>query len=197
MEIELFYELGSSYSYPAVMVADREAAKRGHTIAHRPFLLGPLFAKQGFTAPPFVQFPIKGAYMFRDLERICAELQLGWHKPSHFPRRALLPTRIALVGFEEGWGLQFVQRVYTLNFVDDREIDDEPTMRELLGADADRVLHQALSPEYREKLRAQTARAEELGLFGAPTFVVGRELFWGHDRMQQAFNWADRPGLPA
>ncbi len=198
MEIELFYEFGSSYSYPAVMVADREAAQRGHVIVHRPFLLGPLFAKQGLDQPPFIKYPIKGAYMFRDLERTCAQLGLGWNKPKNFPRRAVLPTRIAMVGFDEGWGLAFAQRVYTLNFVDDREIDDEANMVEVLnalGVAAQATLEKAQSAPYKDKLRAQTARAEELGLFGAPTFVVGRELFWGHDRMRQAFDWADRPWL--
>jgi 2-hydroxychromene-2-carboxylate isomerase len=198
MEIELFYEFGSSYSYPSVMVADQLAAKRGHSIVHRPFLLGPLFAKQGYTAPPFIQFPIKGAYMFRDMERTCALHRIGWRKPSVFPRRAVLPTRIALIGFDEDWGLRFAQRVYTLNFVDDREIDDEGNMREVLaelGQDADAVLTRALAPDNREKLRTYTARAEELGLFGAPTYVVGRELFWGHDRMQQAFDWAEHAWL--
>ncbi|MET0283239.1 MAG: 2-hydroxychromene-2-carboxylate isomerase [Polyangiales bacterium] len=198
MDIELFYEFGSSYSYPAVMVADREAQQRGHTLTHRPFFLGPLFVKQGLEQPPFIKYPVKGAYMFRDLERICAQLGLGWNKPTQFPRRAVLPTRLAIVGFDEGWGLRFAQRVFTLNFVDDREIDDEANMRSVLqevGVDADDALAKAQTATYKDKLRAQTARAEELGLFGAPTFVVGRELFWGGDRMQQAFDWAERPWL--
>jgi 2-hydroxychromene-2-carboxylate isomerase len=196
MEIELFYEFGSSYSYPAVMVADRAAQERGHTIVHRPFLLGPLFVKQGLDQPPFIKYPIKGAYMFRDLERTCAQLGLGWKKPTNFPLRAVLPTRLALVGFDEGWGLAFAQRVFVMNFVEDREIDDEANMRALLSElGVDDALEKALSAPYKEKLRAQTARAEELGLFGAPTFVVGRELFWGQDRMRQAFDWADHPWL--
>jgi 2-hydroxychromene-2-carboxylate isomerase len=197
MEIELFYEFGSSYSYPAVMVADSEAQKRGHSIVHRPFFLGPLFVKQGLEQPPFIKYPVKGAYMFRDLARICAQRGLGWTKPTNFPRRAVLPTRLALVGFDEGWGLKFAQRVFTLNFVDDREIDDEANMRAVLrelDIDAS-ALEKAQSAPYKDKLRTQTARAEELGLFGAPTFVVGRELFWGGDRMQEAFDWADRPWL--
>jgi 2-hydroxychromene-2-carboxylate isomerase len=196
MEIELFYEFGSSYSYPAVMVADRAAAERGHTIVHRPFLLGPLFSKQGLDQPPFIKYPIKGGYMFRDLERSCAQLGLGWNKPTNFPRRAVLPTRLAIVGFDEGWGLRFAQRVFTLNFVDDREIDDEANMRAILSElGVEGAFEKAVSAPYKEKLRAQTARAEELGLFGAPTFVVGRELFWGQDRMRQAFDWADQPWL--
>jgi 2-hydroxychromene-2-carboxylate isomerase len=199
MQIELFYEFGSNYSYPAVMVADRMAAERGLSLVHRPILLGPIFANQGYQAAPFLQFKAKGEYAMRDLERICAEHGLGWKRPSEFPRRAVLPARIALIGFDEGWGLEFAQRVFQLNFVEDRAIDDEANMRTLLSdlsLDADAILTRAVSAENRERLRAQIARAEQLGVFGAPTFVVGGEVFWGHDRMRQAFDWAQHPGLP-
>ncbi len=195
MDIELFYEFGSTYSYPAVMTAERAATERGHRIVWRPFLLGPILSAQGYTQPPFVQFAAKGRYHFRDLERICAELGLGWQKPTSFPRRSVLPARIALLGADEAWGPAFSRRVYELNFVADREIDDEVTMRALLdelALPAEAILARAQSPENRERLKAQTARAEALGIFGAPTFVVERELFWGQDRMRQAFDWATR-----
>jgi 2-hydroxychromene-2-carboxylate isomerase len=198
MDIELFFDFGSTYSYPAVMTAERVARERKLNVVLRPLLLGPIFSAQGYQQPPFLQFAKKGAYTMRDLERICAELGLRWQRPSSFPRRGVLPTRIALVAIDQAWGSKFVQRVYELNFAEDREIDDEPTMRALLselGQAPDEVLARALSPEYRERLRVQTARAESLGVFGAPTFVLpDGELFWGHDRMLQAFAWAERLG---
>lgn len=200
MEIELFYDLSSNYSYPAVMTADQAATKRGIKLVHRPILLGPIFTAQGLSGPPFVQFKQKGQYAFRDCERICAELGIRWKVPTVFPRRSVLPARIALIGFDEGWGLQFVRGAFTLNYVEDREIDDEPNMRELLaelGQNADHVIAKALSKENKDRLRLQTERAQQIGVFGAPTFVVGQEIFWGHDRMRQAFDWAERPGLPA
>jgi 2-hydroxychromene-2-carboxylate isomerase len=199
MEIELFYEFGSQYSYPAAMLAERAAAERGLTVAYRPFLLGPIFAAQGYQHPPFVQFAVKGAYVWRDLERLCAELGLPWKKPSVFPRRGVLASRIALVGLDDGWGVEFSRRVFHLNFVEDRDIEDEPTLRAVLddlGRAADEVLARALAPTNRERLRAQTARAQSLGIFGAPTFVVGQELFWGQDRMRQALDWAARTAVP-
>ena len=193
MDIELFYEFGSSYSYPAVMTAEKAASARGLSLVFRPFLLGPLFAAQGYTQPPIIQFSTKGAYTWRDLERCCARLGLPWKKPTVFPRRGVLPARIALLGVDEGWGNEFTRRIYQLNFVEDVEIDDEPRVRgilEALALNADDVLERATSPENRARLKGQTERAAELGIFGAPTFVVGNELFWGHDRMDQALDWA-------
>lgn len=195
MTIELFYEFASTYSYPTVMRAEQLAAERGLTLAYRPILLGPIFAAQGYTTSPFLHYPIKGQYMWRDLERVCTEHGLPWHKPSVFPRRSVLPARIALVGVDAGWVGEFSRRVYQLNFVEDREIDDEETMRALLASmqlDPDDVLARALSASNRARLRSLTERAQALGVFGAPTFVVAGELFWGHDRMQQALAWAER-----
>lgn len=193
MDIELFYEFGSSYSYPAVMTAEKAVSARGLSIVFRPFLLGPLFAAQGYTQPPFIQFSTKGAYTWRDLERCCARLGLPWKKPSVFPRRGVLPARVALLGVDEGWGNAFTRRIYQLNFVEDVEIDDEEAVRGVLDAlalSADDVLLRATSPDNRARLKAQTERAAQLGIFGAPTFVVGSEIFWGHDRMEQALDWA-------
>ncbi|MDB4976936.1 MAG: oxidoreductase [Myxococcaceae bacterium] len=195
MDLELFYEFGSQYSYLAVMLAERAAAERGLTIAYRPFLLGPIFAAQGYSQPPFKQFAIKGEYVWRDIERLCADAGLPFKKPSIFPRKSVLAARIALVGCDEGWGPEFSRGVYGLNFVADQDIEDEANLRRLLQGlllDADAVLARALAPENRERLKAQTQRAEGLGVFGAPTFVVGKELFWGQDRMQQALTWAAR-----
>jgi 2-hydroxychromene-2-carboxylate isomerase len=192
MDLELFYEFGSTYSYPAVMTAEQAAKARGLTIAFRPFLLGPIFAAQGYTDPPFVQFSVKGAYTWRDLERSCALLGLPWKKPSVFPRKSVLPARVALIGMDDGWGNEFSRRAYQLNFVEDREMD-EPNIRAVLSAlslDADQVLARALAPDNRERLKRETERAQSLGIFGAPSFVVGDELFWGHDRMAQALDWA-------
>lgn len=195
MDLELFFDFASTYSYPAVMTAEQSAARHGLHVALRPILLGPIFAAQGYTQPPFLQFSVKGAYTWRDLERVCADLSLPWRKPSVFPRRSLLAARVGLVGMDEGWGAEFARRVFMLNFAEDREIDDERNLRALLeelGLGADEVLARALSDENRARLKRETARAEQLGVFGAPTFMVGGELFWGHDRMPQALRWAMR-----
>ena len=94
---EFWYELASTYSYPAAMRVGRLAAERGVTLAWRPFLLGPIFAAQGWRDSPFNIYPAKGRYMWRDLERICAARALPFHRPSPFPQNSLLAARVALV----------------------------------------------------------------------------------------------------
>jgi 2-hydroxychromene-2-carboxylate isomerase len=195
MDIEFFYEFASTYSYPSAMTVEARAAERGLSVRFRPFLLGPIFAAQGMNDSPFNLFPEKGRYMWRDLERVCAELGLPFRRPSVFPRRSVLAARVALLGVEEGFGPAFTRAIYQANFVADRDIDSTEVIHHVLtelALDADDVLKRATTEGHKTRLREQTERARSLGIFGAPSFVVNGELFWGQDRMQQAFDWAAR-----
>ena len=97
------------------------------------------------------------------------------------------------VGFEgKPWVPEFVRSVYRANFAEDLDISDTSLLEshlDSLGQPGAALIQQAQSPESKEKLRAQTERAVTLGIFGAPTFVVGPELFWGNDRLEAALSW--------
>jgi 2-hydroxychromene-2-carboxylate isomerase len=86
---------------------------------------------------------------------------------------------------------EFVRRVYRANFVEDRDIGQAevigPILRSLALPEA--LMEEAQTAEAKAKLRAQTERAVALGIFGAPTCVVGDELFWGNDRIEAALDW--------
>jgi 2-hydroxychromene-2-carboxylate isomerase len=151
-----------------------------------------MFKGQGWNDSPFNLYPAKGRYMWRDLERICADLDLPFRRPSRFPRDGLLAARLACWFDQEPWLPEFVRRIYAANFADDREISEPAVVASVLaslGQPADAV-EQAQSPEAKAKLRAQTEHASTLGIFGAPTFVVGGEIFWGNDRLDNALAWS-------
>src|SRR5262245_30086170 len=174
------------------MRIEAAAKAAGVTLAWKPFLLGPIFAAQGWNDSPFNVYPVKGRYMWRDLERICAAHDLPLRRPSQFPRNGLLAARIALLGADRRWGPDFVRAVYRANFADDRNIADAAVVSQLLGAlglEAAVILEAATSPENKQRLKEQEDRAIELGLFGAPSFVSRGELFWGHDRLDDALEW--------
>ena len=191
--IEFWFDFASIYSYPAAMRVEDLAGRYGRAVKWRPFLLGPIFKQQGWTDSPFNIYPIKGRYMWRDLERLCAALQIPFRKPSEFPRRSLLATRIAYVDEDPGWLPNFVRRVYTANFAEDRDIaEPEVLLRCLDGLVEDPavMLTAARGQEAKARVRRNTERAIALGIFGAPTFVVGDELFWGNDRLEAALEWS-------
>ena len=190
--LEFWFEFASTYSYPAAMRVEAAAQTAGVPLAWKPFLLGPIFGAQGWNDSPFNVYPVKGRYMWRDLERLCAALDLPLRRPSRFPRNGLLAARVALLGADASWGPDFVRAVYHANCAEDREIADAAVVGEVLadlGLDAPALLAAAQAPESKERLKRQTDQATSIGLFGAPSFVSHGELFWGNDRLDDALAW--------
>jgi 2-hydroxychromene-2-carboxylate isomerase len=187
--LSFWFEFASTYSYLAASRIEAEARARGVPLRWEPFLLGPIFAAQGWKDSPFNLYEAKGRYMWRDMERLCSSLSLPFRRPSAFPRNGLLAARVACAGRDEAWLPAFVRAVYRANFAEDRDIASPGTLGEILkaqGLPAEEWLARAVSPESKQRLREQTERAVSTGIFGAPSFVVGSELFWGNDRLEQA-----------
>jgi 2-hydroxychromene-2-carboxylate isomerase len=190
--LEFWFEFGSTYSYLSAARIEGLAAEVGVPVVWEPFLLGPIFAQQGWNDSPFNVYPAKGRYMWRDLERLCEGYGIPFARPSRFPRDGLLAARVACLAKSEPWLPEFVRAVFRANFSEDREIGDAVEIREILdslGRPGERLVEQARAPENKMFLREQTRRAGELGIFGAPSFVVGGELFWGNDRLENALAW--------
>ena len=193
LELAFWYDFASTYSYVSAMRIERLAREAGVRVRWRPFLLGPIFAAQGWADSPFNLYPAKGRYMWRDLERLCARDGLALRRPSVFPRHSVLAARIALVAEPEGWCPQFTAAVFAANFAEDRDIAEPATLAAIvaaLGQPAAAVLARATASDNKAALRAQTEDARRLGIFGAPSFTVGEELFWGNDRVHEAIAWA-------
>jgi 2-hydroxychromene-2-carboxylate isomerase len=193
MKIEFWFEFASTYSYPAAMRIEALAASRGVSISWRAFLLGPIFREQGLTDSPFNVFPVKGQYMWRDMERTCSRVDIPFRRPSVFPRNGMLPARVACCFSDAPWLPGFVRAIYCANFDKDLDISSPAVVEQCLtalGQDGAAIIEAAQMPAAKEKLRAQTAEAMQRGLFGAPSFMVGSELFWGNDRLEEALDWS-------
>jgi len=194
--LDFWFDFASTYSYPAAMRIRAMASAARVEVRFRPFLLGPIFAAQGWTTSPFNLFAAKGRNMWRDLERICADLALPFRRPEPFPQSSLLVARVALVGLHDAWGEDFCRAVYRAEFAHGQRIDDPETIRAILSdlnvdpADALAAAHES---DTKERLRSETAEAQRIGIFGAPSFTTADgELFWGNDRLESALAWANR-----
>jgi len=193
--LELWFEFGSTYSYLTVMRIENIAASQGVYIVWRPFLLGPIFKELGWQSSPFLEQKEKLVYMWRDLERQCGKYGLQWKKPATFPRAAVLPLRVTLAFAQEPWIGDFCRAVMLQNFAEDRDIGATETVERALmalGLPVADIIAQAQSEDNKLALRKQTERARALGIFGGPTFFVGNEMFWGNDRLEDAFELAAR-----
>jgi 2-hydroxychromene-2-carboxylate isomerase len=230
--LDFWFDLASTYSYPTATRIGALAGAAGVAVRFRPFLLGPIFKAQGWDTSPFNLYPAKGRHMWRDLERICAELKLPFRRPEPFPQSSLLAARVALVGLDAicgeddswpddswgkaswgkaswgkaswgkaswgkaSWGKNFCLAVYRAEFADGLRIDEPSTIRAILSdlkVDPERAMAAAQTADIKDKLRTQTAEAQRLDIFGAPTFTTADgELFWGNDRLEAAIAWAKR-----
>jgi 2-hydroxychromene-2-carboxylate isomerase len=192
--IDFWYEFASTYSYPAAMRVEKVAKAADLAVRYRPFLLGPIFGAQGWKDSPFNIYPVKGRYMWRDMERICEAEDIPLKLPPvRFPQNGLKAARIAMVGEAQGWIGAFTRAVYTANFAEQRDIADDATLALILsklGVNPEATVEAANTQENKDRLKAQTEDAVARGLFGAPSFTVGDELFWGNDRLEQAVAWA-------
>lgn len=191
--IEFWFEFGSNYSYLSVMRIKEEARKHGVCIVWKPFLLGPIFRSLGMENSPFVLQKEKGAYVWRDMVRQCRRYGVPWTQPSVFPRLGVLPLRVALLGAEERWIGAFCQRVMLLNFACDQDINQPEAIGRILdelGLPAAEILDKTQAEPTKARLRGQTEEARVRGIFGAPTFFAGGEMFWGNDRLDDAVLFA-------
>ena len=192
-KIEFWYEFASTYSYLSAMRIEEMAHETHVEVEWRPFLLGPIFMAQGWNTSPFNIYSAKGRNMWRDMERLCADRNLAIRKPDPFPQQGLYAARLALIGAGEGWAPAFTRAVYLAEFADGADISDRTVLAgalAALGLDPEDLLSRIADTAVKDRLKAQTAEAHERGIFGAPSFFVADELYWGDDRLAQALDHA-------
>jgi 2-hydroxychromene-2-carboxylate isomerase len=188
-QIDFWFTMGSTYSYLSIMRLGEVERSSGISFRWRPFYLRQILEEMDHI--PFANKPAKQRYMGRDIERRAAMYAIPAKLPAPYPvKDSKTANLIATVGMREGWGAAYVRAAYRYWFERGEEVGSEPnTSRSLrdIGQDPVRVL--ALAPEADDRLMAATDEARQLGLFGAPNFVVGAEIFWGDDRLEDAINW--------
>ncbi len=195
--LQFWYEFASTYSYPAAMRINEKAISYGVEVSWQPFLLGPIFKGFGWNTSPFNLQPEKGRYMWRDLERICAKLDLPpMRKPNPFPQNSLKAARIALCLPDAEPRAMFSQGIFDAQFAWLLPIDDDRVLTDILMRQdfpAEDIMAKSAEAKTKQALKSQVDRAQQLGLFGAPSFVTSdSEMFWGNDRLEDALEWQAR-----
>jgi 2-hydroxychromene-2-carboxylate isomerase len=190
-QIDFFFTMGSTYTYLSVMRIAEVEQNTGVTFRWRPFHL--LIILQEMKHVPFADKPTKSAYMWRDIERRAAMHGVPVKVPAPYPCKGSgLANLVATIGMREGWGRDFVREAYRRWFQLGQETGSEPNVFESLraaGQDPQRVLALAETDATKATFNAEVDAARALGIFGSPTFVVGDELFWGDDRLEDAVSW--------
>ncbi len=197
--VDFWFSIGSTYTYLTVMRIDDVSARTGVPFRWRPFDVRALMLAMDNI--PFSTKPVKARYMWRDVERRAEMYGVPWSDIPIYPLKHLtFVNRIALVGARAGWCADYARAAYRRWFGKGCDISIEPDLSASLrdtGQDPVRILALAASDEGKAALEAETDAASTLGIFGAPTFAVGGELFWGDDRLEDAIAWHRRGTLKA
>ncbi|HKH12468.1 MAG TPA: 2-hydroxychromene-2-carboxylate isomerase [Rubrobacter sp.] len=190
-EVDFYYDLVSPYSYLAHREVSRICAEHGARLSLRPMLLGAVHNAVGLQAP--VATPAKARYQAKDIQRWAGRYGLPMVFPNPFPFRTLKTMRAAMF-LKDGGDLEsFTREAFALYWEEGgapkglEEADEDEPLSEAarrVGADPGEVLAGASAPEAKEALKAATGEAVGRGVFAAPTFFVGDEMFWGNDRLQ-------------
>ena len=195
--IDFWYSIGSTYSYLTIMRLPEMAKRAEVRISWRPFNVRDVMVEQNNV--PFSNKPIKSAYMWRDIERRAAGYGLTPKIPAPYPLSGLvLANQVAVLGRENGWVEAYTKATYRRWFEDGDPAGEEPNISLSLteiGQDANYILDLATSLAAVSSLERATSEAKSLGVFGSPSFVVNREVFWGDDRLEDALTWASKGSL--
>ncbi|KPH83044.1 hypothetical protein AE618_01435 [Bosea vaviloviae] len=191
--VDFYFWTGSTYTYLTVKRIGALAEREGVSVNWRPYNLRALLREHNHV--PFPSGRAKTAYMWRDLERRAEMhgLPFPTTQPAYPSDPETLNFKAALLASEEGWAKEYALASFDWWFLRGRPpgMDENLTaMLTEMGRDAGTILNRINAVEMDAKMTASADEARALGLFGSPHFVVGREVFWGDDRLEDAFSWA-------
>lgn len=181
---DFYFDLGSGASYLAWRrLADLEA-QTGARAVQKPMLLGGVFKATGNASPMAV--PAKGVYVGRDLARFAARHAIALQTNPHFPINTLVLMRAVTALLDTDHYAPFVTHAFNAIWRDARNLNDPAEAAAMIkgaGLDPVALLAEADTPAVKDRLKATTQEAIDRGVFGAPTFFVGDEMWFGQDRM--------------
>ena len=194
--VEFYFDLGSPYSYLAYYRLLQMAEQQEIQIVYKPILLGGVFKATGNRSP--IEVPVKGVYSILDMQRWAEYYQIQMQMNPHFPMNTLTLMRILtgvqllhLEKFE-----QVLKLLFDAMFGTPQNLNEPTVLAEVLkpsGFSVEDIMSMVQSEVVKQKLITETEQAIQRGIFGAPTFFVGDEMYWGQDRLhfvEQALNKA-------
>ena len=192
-EVNFWFSIGSTYTYLAVNRLKELAIKENIKFNWHPFSVRKIMMDMDnipFTPP---SKKIKSDYMWRDIERRAKFYGFEAKVPAPYPLKEFdLANQIAVLGMNEGWGVNYVVKTYQRWFQQGKEPATEPNLTEILqelNLDHQETIQKANNNKIKDQYFKNTESAYEKGVFGSPSFIFEDEVFWGDDRLEDCIKW--------
>jgi 2-hydroxychromene-2-carboxylate isomerase len=182
--LEFMFDFGSPASYLAYKRVPELAQRTGARVDYVPILLGGVFKATGNASP--ADIPAKGRWMNADLARWAKRHGTEFNRNPHFPINTLHLMRGATALIEDTRFMAYCDQVFDGMWRDARNLGDPAELAPVLrraGVETDDFRAIVERADVKDRLKATTEAAVARGVFGAPTFFVGEQMFFGQDRM--------------
>ena len=193
--IDFYFSIGSTYTYLTITRILDVEKKHDVKFNWKPFSVRAIMKEMNNI--PFPKEKVnKVNYMWRDIERRAKGYGFFAKTPVPYPLTQFdLANKLAILGLEEGWGIDYVRLTYKRWFQEEKEPAVDPSISEIcneLKIDKNKVIEKANSDKIEKEYLANTESARKNKVFGSPSFIVGNEIFWGDDRMEDAITWSKK-----
>ncbi len=185
--VEFLFDVGSPYTYLAYHQLPEIARAQGAGIVWTPILLGGVFQATGNKSP--AELPAKARYSNIDLQRWAKAYGVTIRMNPHFPINtlALMRGAVAMQMRSEAEFHRYLRAIFSAMFENPRNLNEPAEIGAVLasaGFDPMAFMQQISEPAVKDRLKENTASAVARGVFGAPSFIVGEDMFWGQDRLE-------------
>ena len=193
--IDFYFSIGSTYTFLSVTrILDIEK-KNNIKFNWKPFSVRAIMKEMNN-----IPFPKdkknKVDYMWRDIERRAEGYGFFAKTPAPYPLTQFdLANKLAILGLKEGWGIDYVRLTYKRWFQEGKEPATEPNITEIfqeLKVEQKKAMEDVMKDEIENQYQLNTNNARDNKVFGSPSFVLNKEIFWGDDRMEDAISWSKK-----
>ena len=190
VKVEFHFDFGSPNAYLSHLVLPEIERRTGVEFEYVPILLGGVFKLTNNRSPAESLAGIKNKPEYERLEmsRFIRRQRITRFQPNpFFPVNTLTLMRGAIAARSLGLFDRYVDAMFRHMWADPKKMDDPRVFRAALeesGLDGEQFFELVQTREIKDELRANTERSVERGTFGAPTFFVADEIFFGKDRLR-------------
>lgn len=195
--IKFYFDFSSPYGYFAALKIDELAASFDRQVEWHPMMLGAAMKVTG--AKPLAEIELKGDYCKNDWDRLARYMEVPWTLPAAFPIGTLAASRAFywLDDQDDALAKRFALAAFNVYFGQGRDITPAETVAEFaepLGVDRDALLAAVQDQAIKQRLKDETGKAIDAGVFGSPFYIIDGEPFWGADRLWMIRRWLKSGG---